>query len=301
MSDARSPTPLSEMDYETIAAAVMETGRGRWFLAEYAKRNRQADTEMVLSAIARLERLFGAPAPAPAFEASLDFPEAARAIAELRGDLDRAGVGSASPSRLSGQVHEAASNILGAAEGIQEAAWTLRESGAAADICDSLDRRATEIYSATAAVEAAADQIEKMADTVAMLDSSLRAVVDGASFSLEAPPAPAKAEAYEPRPQTLMRPSLTDPGDIDIVEIDTQKRAPLTQDGGQPAKASGLRRFSGGPIVDEDIVFTDIGAPAEEIPAAPPSSSARLEISYSEADLRAIDTLPIEDRLKFFA
>ena len=56
MSDARSLTPLSEVDYEAISAAVMETGRGRWFLAEYAKRNRNADTAMVLDAAQSPER-----------------------------------------------------------------------------------------------------------------------------------------------------------------------------------------------------------------------------------------------------
>ncbi|MBP0582860.1 hypothetical protein J8I29_26270 [Labrys sp. LIt4] len=53
-----SPEPLlSEEDYGAIEAAVMETARGRWFLAEYARRNRNADTEAVLAAIRRLERL----------------------------------------------------------------------------------------------------------------------------------------------------------------------------------------------------------------------------------------------------
>ncbi|QEN90766.1 hypothetical protein FZC33_32695 [Labrys sp. KNU-23] len=53
-----SPEPLlSEEDYGAIEAAVMETARGRWFLAEYARRNRNADTEAVLTAIRRLERL----------------------------------------------------------------------------------------------------------------------------------------------------------------------------------------------------------------------------------------------------
>jgi len=33
-----APIPLSEADYDLIEAAVMETGRGRWFLAEYARR-----------------------------------------------------------------------------------------------------------------------------------------------------------------------------------------------------------------------------------------------------------------------
>ncbi|MDZ5448351.1 hypothetical protein [Labrys sp. ZIDIC5] len=53
-----SPEPLlSEEDYGAIEAAVMETARGRWFLAEYARRNRNADTDAVLAAIRRLERL----------------------------------------------------------------------------------------------------------------------------------------------------------------------------------------------------------------------------------------------------
>src|SRR5260370_4375047 len=47
--------PLSEADYDLIEAAVMETGRGRWFLAEYARRNRHSDTMTLLGAIDRLE------------------------------------------------------------------------------------------------------------------------------------------------------------------------------------------------------------------------------------------------------
>ena len=46
---------LNDSDYAAIEEAVLETARGRWFLAEYARRNRQADTQMLLTAIARLE------------------------------------------------------------------------------------------------------------------------------------------------------------------------------------------------------------------------------------------------------
>src|ERR1700709_2417939 len=42
-------------DYDAISAAFMETSRGRWFLSEYARRNRNADTRMVLDAVARIE------------------------------------------------------------------------------------------------------------------------------------------------------------------------------------------------------------------------------------------------------
>lgn len=41
--------------YEALESAVMESPRGRWFLAEYAKRNRAADTLMLLDALKKLE------------------------------------------------------------------------------------------------------------------------------------------------------------------------------------------------------------------------------------------------------
>jgi len=50
------PTLLPTENYEAIEAAVMETARGRWFLAEYARRNRQADTRAILDAIDELSR-----------------------------------------------------------------------------------------------------------------------------------------------------------------------------------------------------------------------------------------------------
>ena len=52
---ARAAMP-GEADYDAISAAFMETSRGRWFLSEYAKRNRNADTSMVLDAVARIEQ-----------------------------------------------------------------------------------------------------------------------------------------------------------------------------------------------------------------------------------------------------
>jgi|SRR6185312_3152146 len=52
---ANPDCPVSDADYEAIEAAIMETARGRWFLHEYARRNRHADTKTLLAAIGRLE------------------------------------------------------------------------------------------------------------------------------------------------------------------------------------------------------------------------------------------------------
>jgi hypothetical protein len=53
---ARANPPTSiEDDYQAFSAALSESARGREFLAEYARRNRHADTETVLAALERLE------------------------------------------------------------------------------------------------------------------------------------------------------------------------------------------------------------------------------------------------------
>lgn len=69
MSSQPDPSGLHDADFETIEAAVNETVRGRWFLAEYARRNRVADTERVLEGIARVEQAVRAQSVLPGFDA----------------------------------------------------------------------------------------------------------------------------------------------------------------------------------------------------------------------------------------
>src|SRR6195952_2031627 len=80
---ARAAEP-SDADYAAISEAFMETSRGRWFLAEYAKRNRNADTSMVLDAVARIEANLAAQKDAAPEHA---LPEA---LAAIRQTVDEA-------------------------------------------------------------------------------------------------------------------------------------------------------------------------------------------------------------------
>src|ERR1700676_1331495 len=75
---ARAAQPREE-DYDAISEAFMETSRGRWFLGEYAKRNRNADTRMVLDAVARIEESMAAQRQ-PAAESDNGLTEALAAI-----------------------------------------------------------------------------------------------------------------------------------------------------------------------------------------------------------------------------
>ena len=54
---------VAEDDYQSFCEALSSTARGRAFLDEFARRNRQADTEVVLTALERLEATARAQSP----------------------------------------------------------------------------------------------------------------------------------------------------------------------------------------------------------------------------------------------
>ena len=60
----RPPDAPNEDDFLTLCTALSESGRGRAFLAEYARRNRNAATEALLAAIGRIEARLRADASA---------------------------------------------------------------------------------------------------------------------------------------------------------------------------------------------------------------------------------------------
>src|SRR6188508_3318692 len=129
---ARAAQP-SEEDYEAISHAFMETSRGRWFLGEYAKRNRNADTSMVLAAVTRLEENLAAqrqPEPTPAPDNGLK-----EALAAIRGAVDAARV-----AALDGlALEEKLGPVRKGSRIIREIAWRWREIGADGRICDLID------------------------------------------------------------------------------------------------------------------------------------------------------------------
>jgi hypothetical protein len=77
----------TETDYEAIEAAVQESPRGRWFLGEFTRRNRAADTLMLLEAIHKLERGVAENAPHVSDELAAELQGLSEAIDKaLAGD-----------------------------------------------------------------------------------------------------------------------------------------------------------------------------------------------------------------------
>src|SRR5579863_6608251 len=102
---------LSEdADYDEVYAAVTSTERGRRFLTELADRNRHADTDALMAAMARVE-------------------------AAVRSDA---------PTKQASRLPD----VGAAAERLADVAFELRERGADAALCDALDAAVREVCNA---------------------------------------------------------------------------------------------------------------------------------------------------------
>jgi hypothetical protein len=60
MSPSSTPPPPEEADYQAIESAVIDVAHGDWFLEEYARRQRRQDTDRLIAALVRIERVANA-------------------------------------------------------------------------------------------------------------------------------------------------------------------------------------------------------------------------------------------------
>ena len=168
--------PPREADYDAVYAAVTATERGRWFLSQYAKRNRNADTTLIIAAIARIEATIRVDAPPQTSAISFaDLTAMAAAIERIRGAVAAAGL--------------PMSGIRSAAERISDVSFSLRERSADAALCDALDATAREISEACASRAVVEDHARGVTELLRDLASRMDALLN---------PSPADAVSREP-------------------------------------------------------------------------------------------------------
>jgi hypothetical protein len=216
---ARAAQP-SEADYDAIQEAFMETSRGRWFLGEYAKRNRNADTKMVLDAVARIEGTLAAqkqPEPEPERDPLLDqmlasfraaLTEARHAATTAVGDL---------------ALEQNLAPVRKGARVVREIAWRLREIGADGRICDLIDSQVLVIENAAGklnAADLAADlhgAFDRIEEKIASFDADETAAAAPKAMPPQASASthPVKAAAAHPAEaeETSMAEASSEPAD----------------------------------------------------------------------------------------
>lgn len=146
-----SDKPLDDASYEAIEAAVMESERGRWFLNEFARRNRNSDTLSVLRAIEKMQGAIPGRSPRLVYleseiadVAALVAAGQAAIAAARRDDPLPEEVETADPVLRTARA--AADGMANATEQIQDLAWALRERGAEEVLCAALEKHAGDLH-----------------------------------------------------------------------------------------------------------------------------------------------------------
>jgi hypothetical protein len=263
---ARATLP-SEEDYAAISEAFMETSRGRWFLTEYAKRNRNADTSMVLDAVARIEQSLAAQkeeslqreASAAAQQQAAAGISLAEALTAIRSAVEAAQT-SAVEALDALALEQKLAPVRKGARVIREIAWRLREIGNDGRICDLIDSQvsvieagAAEISSAEAkaALEATfasiADRLAELGDDVAT-----GPVAETAAVSLS----PASAQ------QASAAPTGSFPAEAELAEAEadlTEAEANLAE---EPIEVIDEADANAHDEAILDMIAMEMGAPA---------------------------------------
>jgi hypothetical protein len=225
---ARAAQP-SEEDYAAISEAFMETSRGRWFLTEYAKRNRNADTRMVLDAVARIEQSLAAQkeeslatqrtaADTSLNEAKLAETRLAEVLVTIRGAVEAAQASAI--EALDGlALNERLAPVRKGTRVLREIAWRLREIGNDGRICDLID-------SQVSVIEMGAEQITSDEAKAAL--GAAFAAIEGrlAEFSGEATHAPvAEPQVVTPAPAPQEAPAAV----VETIEPEPALAATLAE------------------------------------------------------------------------
>ena len=237
------PPGITQADYAAIEEAVMETARGRWFLLEYARRQRAAETQRLADAIDRLETIIAQGPAAPRMEALVEpTNETAAAVAERLSDI----------------------------------VWSMRERGVGDQFCAELEKQIGIIRTLRAEISsgfdetaienkpqlalAAPDEMDDETD-----DEIEEPEADDASARLEpeyrAEPPAMQAEAHEIAPEAA--PQAVAPVKVAPVEAAPVEAAPVK------AAPVEIEPFDFAPVEAEPVAVAPAAvAPAAVAPAA---------------------------------
>lgn len=181
MTTQRATADLDpEVEYRAIEATLLESGRGRWFLAEHGRRARRLDSALLDEAIVRLKAALREP-PALLGQLRTEIEELKQHLSEAKATL----MARPKAPAAGAATHE----ILKAAEEIHEIAWSLQASPFDPKGCAEVARHASHLYALS---QAQAIESERIVAAGAALDagvSKLEAVLETIANELEVDPA----------------------------------------------------------------------------------------------------------------
>jgi chemotaxis regulatin CheY-phosphate phosphatase CheZ len=190
-----------DVEYEAIEEAIMQNPRGRWFLNEYARRNRAADTDRLVDAIERLYRTAVESRTIPDTDSTattINLEVIRRALGDMRQqinatrnemaaikprDSDHFGNPEDNASAVATSAEQATRDIHSAVERLQEIADALRAKDVDDDICDEIETHARGIFMSSAYQDLTGQRISHLMMALTALDSRIGGILALEAFS----------------------------------------------------------------------------------------------------------------------
>ncbi len=274
---ARAALP-SDADYDAIREAFMETSRGRWFLTEYAKRNRNADTTMVLDAVARIEQTLATQ------KQTAPDDGLAKALTAIRFSLEEAQTAAA--ATFDKQTRDdALAPMQKSVRIIREISWRWREIGGDGRICDLLDSQAEAIEGVHAQL-AARDDATALHAAFGLIETTLEEL----SGSPAATGSPSRSDAVSSSPTETSDEDSASPAATFGSETEAVEESDALVGGGAAATAHG--EYAPAVAVDEqdmahddavlDMIALEMGASDFDEPATNHLDVSERGIAQSE-------------------
>ncbi len=185
-------------EYRTIEATLLESTRGRWFLAEHGRRARRLDSALLEDAIGKLQKSIRQP---PALLGQLQTEvEAIRAtIISSREELTQRAAQAASAEQSSVKTSadgatatspaandaEPLNKMLQAAEDIHEQTWNLQAKDLNPDACEAIARQASSLYALSMHQAAHSSRILKLIDALDETSARVEGVLQTITHELQ--------------------------------------------------------------------------------------------------------------------
>ncbi len=159
----------TETEYRAIETTLLETARGRWFLAEHGRRARRLDSALLEDAIKRLQSSLREP-PALLGQLKAEIEAIKAQMAETRAVLLARPV--VDESILPSQA------ILKAAEDIHDIAWSLQANPFDPKGCEEIARNAGRLYAMSQSQAAQSNRVVSAASALETSANKLEGILE---------------------------------------------------------------------------------------------------------------------------
>lgn len=179
------PASDTEQEYRAIEQTLLETARGRWFLAEHGRRARRLDSVLLEDAIGRLSSSLKQPPPVLALM-RLELEKLSAFITETRGALVAKSSVKAPGPAIAAETGDGAAQgaggpvarMLRMAEEIHELTWTLQADELSPASCEAIARHASTLYAVSRQQAMESERALKFADALDDATSRLTILLD---------------------------------------------------------------------------------------------------------------------------